>query len=98
MKPPRKYLFAVVLSLLVLANWRATAGPWTNLTTSSISANSYYSLAVRSDGTVCAWGPNQPGELGISPSMLSVSPFPRQVGGFTNAKAVARVPTHPIAL
>ena len=89
MKPPGKYFFAVVLTLLVLPNWRATAGPWTNLTTSSVSANSYYSLAVRSDGTVWVWGTNQLGELGASPATLRVSPFPRPIDGFTNAIAVA---------
>src|ERR1041385_6523549 len=97
MTPSGKYFALAVLSLDFLG-LSTIAGPWTNLTTLSTSANSYYSLAVRSDGTVWAWGTNELGELGVLPSTLHFSPFPRQVDGFTNAIAVAAGATHALAL
>src|SRR5437016_4202716 len=89
---------AIALCLPLVSAICAHAGPWTNLTTLSISANSYYSLAVRSDGTVWGWGSNYVGELGATPATLPVSSFPRPIGNFTNALAVAAGGTHALAL
>src|SRR5438046_3081075 len=82
---------------LVLPHW-AMGAAWTNLTTLSVSANDYYSLAVRSDGTLWGWGSNYVGQLGSAPSALPFSPFPRRIDGFTNAVAVSAGGTHSLAL
>ena len=84
-----------VLTGASLAVAGVTAAPWTNLTTLSASANSYYSLAVRSDGSVWGWGTNRYGELGTLPAAV---PFPRRIDGFTNAVAVAAGGRHSLAL
>src|SRR5437870_3306635 len=98
MKPLANLCCAITLCLPLFSTLRATAGPWTNLTTLSISANSYYSLAVRSDGSVWGWGSNHFGELGSSPSTLAISAFPRPIDGFSNAVTVAAGGTHALAL
>src|SRR2546425_778752 len=77
---------------------RASGAAWTNLTTLSISANTYYTLAVRSDGTVWGWGTNRFGELGASTGTLPSSSFPRRIDGFSNAVAVAAGARHGLAL
>jgi alpha-tubulin suppressor-like RCC1 family protein len=61
----------------------------------AISAGLYHSLAVKSDGTLWAWGYNREGELGIGTRDLDPHPLPTQVkepnglGFLTGVKAVA---------
>lgn len=61
-----------------------------------IGAGSYSCLAVKSDGTVWAWGMNDYGQLGIAPT--SNSPVPLQVAGVSGAVAVAAGLAHGLAL
>ena len=53
----------------------------------AVAAGSYHSLAVRSDGTVWAWGRNVAGELGMSTS-TSQSALAVQVPGLSGMTAV----------
>lgn len=72
--------------------------PGTNLTTLSIAASDDFAYAVRSDGSVWAWGTNRVGELGVAPGTLSSINFPLRVAGITNAVMVAAGHYHGLAL
>ena len=54
----------------------------------AISAGFHHCLALKSDGTVWAWGDNTYGELGISDTTSS-SKTPVQVGSLSNVTAIA---------
>ncbi len=62
----------------------------------AIAAGAAHSLAVRSDGTVWAWGDNSSGELGNNST--TDSPVPVQVHNLTNVVAVAAGGNHSLAL
>ena len=63
----------------------------------SISAGTAYSLALRGDGSVLAWGSDVGGQLGVQPlgpelcgiGSSPCSKLPRAVGGLSNATAVS---------
>jgi RHS repeat-associated protein len=61
-----------------------------------LAAGQYHSLAVKSDGTVWAWGYNFDGEVGDGTTTERHTPV--QVSGITNATAVAAGFTHSLAL
>jgi alpha-tubulin suppressor-like RCC1 family protein len=69
----------------------------------AVSAGAEHSLALKSDGTVWAWGDNGSGQLGIG-AMYNVTPAPGQVlgpngqGVLTGAIAVAAGAEHSLAL
>jgi len=52
-----------------------------------IAAGGHFALALRSDGTVWAWGYNQNGQLGNGTQVNST--VPRQVTGLTNVTSIA---------
>jgi len=54
----------------------------------AISAGGYHSAALKSDGTVWAWGWNGEGQLGNG-TTSDINPFPVQVTGLTGVKAIA---------
>ena len=62
----------------------------------AVSAGVYHSLAVRSDGTVWAWGNGASGELGTGSQSSSDTPV--QVSGLTGIVAVSAGTTHNLAL
>ena len=66
------------------------------MTTLGIAAGSSHALALRSDGTVWAWGTNQLGELGIS--NLTESVFPARVAGLSNIVSIAAGSTNSLAV
>jgi len=66
------------------------------LTTLSISAGETYGLALRSDGTVWAWGTNVAGELGLGGTALSL--FPVHVSRLSNIVGIAAGPSHSLAV
>jgi alpha-tubulin suppressor-like RCC1 family protein len=53
----------------------------------SVSAGTYYSLAIKADGTLWAWGENGAGQLGSGNTMTNY--FPTKVGTATNWASVA---------
>ena len=63
-----------------------------------ISQGTNHTLALRSDGTVLAWGRNKYGQLGQNPSATPFSMTPVQVPGITTATAVAAGKKHSLAL
>jgi len=65
---------------------------------STVSAGMFHSLALRSDGTVWAWGDNSEGQLGNNRSELQNSSTPVQVSDLTNVVAVAAGGAHSLAL
>ncbi|WP_154017830.1 PKD-like domain-containing protein [Candidatus Protochlamydia phocaeensis] len=65
----------------------------------ALSGGSYHSLALRSDGTVWAWGNNLDGQLGNGTTAISYTPV--QVGGgipLTNAIAISAGGYYSLAL
>ena len=61
-----------------------------------VAAGRFHSLAVRSDGTVWAWGQNGSGRLGNGTTANSAVPV--QAGGLTGATRVAAGGNHSLAL
>ena len=66
------------------------------LSTISMSAGQRSALALRSDGTVWAWGTNQVGELGLGTNTLISSP--KRVSNLTNVIAISAGPLHSLAV
>jgi alpha-tubulin suppressor-like RCC1 family protein len=65
----------------------------------AVAAGAYYSVALRSDNTVWAWGNNASGQLGINqPNFGYPYPVPRQVTGLTGVVAVAAGFEHTFAI
>ncbi len=62
----------------------------------AVAAGGYYSMALKADGTVWAWGDNRSGQLGDGTT--TYSPVPIQVSGLTDVTAVAAGNAHSIAL
>jgi RHS repeat-associated protein len=62
----------------------------------AIAAGASHSLAIRNDGTVCAWGLNSSGQLGNNSTTNAKSPV--QVRNLTGATAVAGGASHSLAL
>lgn len=63
----------------------------------AISAGGDHSLALRSDGTVWAWGDDDNGQLG-NDTPLADSPVPVQVPGLVNATAISAGSNHSAVL
>jgi len=61
-----------------------------------VAAGGTFALALRSDGTVWAWGSNASGQLGDGNTNYSTTPV--QVGGLTNVVAVAAGISQSLAL
>ena len=61
-----------------------------------VAAGNKFSLTVRRDGTVWAWGDNRSGELGDGTTISRTTPV--QVSGLTNVTAVAAGMFHSLAL
>lgn len=62
----------------------------------SVAAGAYHSLALKSDGTVWAWGSDPYGELGNNST--TDSPVPVQVSGLTGVMGVAAGSSFSLAL
>jgi alpha-tubulin suppressor-like RCC1 family protein len=62
----------------------------------AVSAGNFFSIAIKSDGTVWAWGHNDAGQLGDG--TLITKTAPTQIPGFTGAIAVAAGPDHTVVL
>jgi alpha-tubulin suppressor-like RCC1 family protein len=68
-----------------------------SLTTwSSVSAGSYFSLAIKTDGTLWSWGYNSQGQLGLGDTTERLSPV--QVGLLTNWSSVNSGANHVLAV
>jgi len=63
----------------------------------ALSAHWEYSLALREDGTVWAWGSNASGQLG-RPESYGANPTPEQVAGLTGVVALSAGESHVLAL
>ena len=63
----------------------------------AIAAADWHSLALRSDGTVWAWGSNASGQLGYTGCFFPC-PTPTQVPGLSNVVAISAGGTHSLAL
>ncbi len=72
-------------------------GVLTNVTAIAASAVSNFTLALRGDGTVVAWGDNNFGELGDGTSGNTRS-APVQVSGLTGALGIAAGGQHSVAI
>jgi hypothetical protein len=81
------------LLLLSVGAARAASG---DMTTLAIAAGQGHALALRSDGTVWAWGENAYGPLGV-PS-VGLAEFPLRVAGLSNIVSVAAGADHSLAV
>jgi alpha-tubulin suppressor-like RCC1 family protein len=64
----------------------------------SIVPGTYHALALKSDGTVWAWGNNQYGQLGQGPGDFQDRRFPVQVPGLTNVVTISTGFYHSMAI
>ncbi|MBC8029025.1 MAG: DUF4214 domain-containing protein [Pyrinomonadaceae bacterium] len=64
----------------------------------AISAGSSHALALKSDGTVWAWGANSSGELGGGSTDFAKHPVPRLVAGLANISAIAAGSSYSIVI
>jgi len=83
--------------LLALTHASLYGAPSVRLGTTSIAAGNYHSLALRSDGTVWAWGLNNGGQLG-QPADSDIHTYPLRVPNLTNAVAIAGGTAHSLAV
>src|SRR5436190_529197 len=97
MKRTQALLAGGVCLVQMLFAFRVLGSPNTNLTTLKVSAGASHGLAVRSDGTVWAWGDNSAGQLGQT-NTVTYSPFPMRIATITNAVSVAAGNYHSLAL
>lgn len=75
----------------------ATPGQVSQLTdVTAVAGGSNFSLALKSDGTVRAWGNNGWGQLGRGSYLASTTPV--QVSGLSDVKAIAAGDLHTLAL
>lgn len=82
----------VLLGVCLIASTKA-AEP---LSTLQVAAGDSHALALRSDGTVWAWGTNRIGELGLGSATQFNSP--RRITTLSNMTAVAAGPLHSLAV
>ncbi|MCL2680805.1 MAG: Ig-like domain-containing protein, partial [Coriobacteriia bacterium] len=67
----------------------------------AVSANGWYSLGIRTDGTLWAWGENSNGQLGITGMPIGSGSYqhtPTQVGTATNWAQVATGAWHSVGI
>jgi len=70
----------------------------TGITDIGVGVGSFHTLALRSDGSVIAWGLNGSGQLGTSPTLTPFSPKPIVVAGVAGATNVAGGGFHSLAI
>jgi alpha-tubulin suppressor-like RCC1 family protein len=91
-----------VVNRAVAAFWGANSGTPANVTgltgVTQVSAGTLHSLALRSDGTVWAWGNNFFGQLGNGTETSSGYLTPVQVTGLTGVVQVSAGGVHSLAL
>lgn len=87
-----KRLLCMVALLLTATTIGASSG---QMNTLSIAAGSGHGLALRSDGTVWAWGTNQIGEMGTGGTS---SLFPVRIPGLTGITNIAAAGTNSLAV
>ena len=64
----------------------------------AVAGGKIHSLALKSDGTLWAWGDNTNGQIGVAPSTVALGNTPRQVGTSNDWKAIAGGSAHSLAL
>ena len=64
----------------------------------AIAAGSFHSLALKSDGTVWAWGRNSAGQLGVGSYWDTSTPTPLQVIGLSDVVRIAAVGSTSFAM
>ena len=84
------------LGLRILMLLGLLAPVWATATTPMVAAGTNHSLALKSDGTVVAWGYNFFGQLGDRSRTDRRSPT--WVGGLTSVVAVTAGDSHSLAL
>jgi len=90
MKNNRLVYFVIFLLSAAIARGQA------NLTTLGVSAGQAHALALRSDGSVWAWGTNRDGELGLGTNNLVTAP--QRVANVTNIIAISAGALHSLAV
>ena len=66
------------------------------LSTLSLSAGQRHAMALRSDGSIWAWGTNRVGELGLGTNILAMSPM--RIAGVTNVISISAGAFHSLAV
>ena len=64
----------------------------------AVAAGENHSLALRSDGTLYAWGRNNNGQIAFDPASGALQNTPRQVGTSTGWETIAGGSSHSLAL
>ena len=89
-----KHCMALMLCLLVFAG-TTTLNAQTTGCYKAISAGGSHTLAIKTDGTLWAWGNNQSGQLGDGSNTFTNSPV--QIGTATNWASISAGSAHSIA-
>lgn len=97
-KVVRTARFSMRAAAAALFIWMALAvfAPAAFAVSPQLSGGYGHSVAVKSDGTVWAWGYNESGQLGVTG--VAESPIPLKVGSLSGMTAVASGETHNVAL
>lgn len=63
-----------------------------------VAMGDQFTLALRADGTLWAWGNNQNGQLGNGTSTTTPNPLPKQIGTATDWVTIAAGKSHALAI
>jgi alpha-tubulin suppressor-like RCC1 family protein len=90
------YNFTPVDSKVYLFGMDATGFNFSVTAQGSVAAGKFHTVALKSDGTVWAWGSNSNGQLGDGTTTDSVAPV--QVSGLSDVTAIAAGSAYTVAL
>ena len=94
-RPLRRTLHILPLLVAILAGGALSSAALAAPTQPQLAMGDTYSLLIKADGSLWAWGNNQYGQLGIEKSF---SLFPARVGSDTDWASVATGSVHTLAL
>ena len=88
----------LLVLILLTVNMQPALAAEPNYTIEQIAAGGYHSLALKSDGTVWAWGDNNMGQLGDGTISDDDRTTPAQVPNLTGVVAIASRSCHSLAI
>ena len=96
MKTIKKLMTGLLVLILLTVNMQPALAAEPNYTIEQIAGGGSHSLALKSDGTVWAWGQNERGQLGDGTTSNRSTPV--QVSNLTGVIAIAAGDSQSLAL